>query len=134
MRDLKAHQERCASKYHALDELVKRADRVSQSRQRASKSEALLSDNCNEINTGSTGAARRAQVHGGGPRGVPRGARRAQVHKGGPQGLPMMADMSVLRVTFVTTLRELTIKDSNVICETTLQVLRVALAIYAFIP
>ena len=37
----------------------------------------------------------------------------------------MMADMSVLRVTFVTTLRELTIKDSNVICETTLQVLRV---------
>ena len=33
------------------------------------------------------------------------------------RGLPMMADMSVLRVTFDTTLRELTIKDSNVICE-----------------
>ena len=42
----------------------------------------------------------------------------------------MMADMSVLRVTYHPTLRELTIIDSNVICETTLQVLRVALAIY----
>ena len=43
-------------------------------------------------------------------------------------GLPMRADMSVLRVTLDTTLRELTIKDSNVICERMLQVLRVALA------
>ena len=40
-------------------------------------------------------------------------------------GLPMRADMSVLRVTFDTTLRELTIKYSNVISATKLQVLRV---------
>ena len=40
----------------------------------------------------------------------------------------MRPDRSVLRVTFDTTLRELTIKDSNVICVTMLQVFLVALA------
>ena len=79
--------------------------------------------NCNEINPGVPGAHKSTEEDPEASAELP------CAHKSTKEDpTALRADMSVLRVTFDTTLRGLTIKDSNVICETTLQVLRVALA------